>query len=85
MLLSCTCVGIPFNAATYDSFHIMIEAIGQFGPGMKKPSMYDLRVPLLRKEVATITKKRKNTRQSGLKKVVRSCLMGGVIQSCKKI
>ncbi|KAL4586316.1 hypothetical protein LXL04_010952 [Taraxacum kok-saghyz] len=33
--------GIPFNAATYDSFPRMIEAIGQFGPGMQPPSMYD--------------------------------------------
>ena len=69
MLLLCTCVGIPFNAATYDSFHIMIEAIGQFGPGMKKPSMYDLRVPLLRKEVATITKKGRTQDRVGSKRL----------------
>ena len=55
MLLLCTCVGIPFNVATYDSFHIMIEAIGQFGPGMKPPSM--LRVPLLRKKLSPLQKK----------------------------
>ena len=48
--------GIPFHAATYDSFKIMIEAIGQFGPGMKAPSMYELRVPLLNNEVNTIQK-----------------------------
>ncbi|CAH1447076.1 unnamed protein product [Lactuca virosa] len=48
---------IPFNVATYDSFHIMVEAIGQFGPGMNPPSMYELRVPLLKKEVATIQEK----------------------------
>ena len=46
--------GIPFNAATHDSFSIMIEAIGQFGPGMKPPSMYELRVPLLNQEVKTV-------------------------------
>lgn len=46
--------GIPFNAASYDSFHIMIEAIGQFGPGMKPPSMYELRVPLLNNEVKSV-------------------------------
>ena len=45
---------IPFNAATHDSFSIMIEAIGQFGPGMKPPSMYELRVPLLNQEVKTV-------------------------------
>lgn len=30
---------IPFHAANYDSFKVMIEAIGQFGPGMKPPCM----------------------------------------------
>ncbi|XP_024990652.1 uncharacterized protein LOC112524943 [Cynara cardunculus var. scolymus] len=45
---------IPFNAATYDSFSVMIEAIGQFGPGMKPPSMYELRVLLLNQEVKTV-------------------------------
>ncbi|KAI3499848.1 hypothetical protein L1887_35662 [Cichorium endivia] len=49
--------GIPFNAATYDSFHIMVEAIGQFGPGMQPPSMYELRVPLLDQEVETVQNK----------------------------
>lgn len=47
-------VGIPFNAATYDSFQIMIESIGQFGPGLKAPSMYELRVPILNKEVKEV-------------------------------
>ncbi|CAH1453556.1 unnamed protein product [Lactuca virosa] len=51
--------GIPFNAATYDSFNIMVEAIGQFGPVMKPPSMYELRVPLLKKEVEAIKGKMK--------------------------
>ncbi|XP_039044369.1 uncharacterized protein LOC120183815 [Hibiscus syriacus] len=46
--------GIPFNAATYESFQIMIEAIGQFGPGIKAPSMYELRVPILNKEVEEV-------------------------------
>ncbi|KAE8717751.1 hydroxyproline-rich glycoprotein family protein [Hibiscus syriacus] len=32
----------------------MIEAIGQFGPGMKAPSMYELRVPILNKEVEEV-------------------------------
>ncbi|KAF8392528.1 hypothetical protein HHK36_022871 [Tetracentron sinense] len=30
----------------------MVEAIGQFGPGMKAPSYHEVRVPLLKKEVA---------------------------------
>ncbi|KAI3810701.1 hypothetical protein L1987_20323 [Smallanthus sonchifolius] len=43
--------GVPFHAANYDSFQKAIEAVGQFGPGMKAPSMYELRVPLLKDEV----------------------------------
>ena len=43
--------GIPFNAVNYDSFHTMIEAVGQFGPGMKPPSFHEVRVPLLNKEL----------------------------------
>ena len=33
------------------SFHIMCESIGQFGLRLKPPSMYEARVPLLKKEV----------------------------------
>lgn len=43
--------GIPFHTATYDSFKIMLEAVAQFGPGFQAPTMHELRVPLLRKEV----------------------------------
>ncbi|KAJ9544035.1 hypothetical protein OSB04_023742 [Centaurea solstitialis] len=46
--------GIPFHAANYDSFKIVVEAIGQFGPGMQPPSMYELRVPLLKQEVKEV-------------------------------
>ncbi|KAG2299724.1 hypothetical protein Bca52824_036196 [Brassica carinata] len=44
--------GIPFNAVTYDSFKEMKELIGQYGMGFKPPSLHELRVPLLQKEVA---------------------------------
>ncbi|RWR76250.1 hypothetical protein CKAN_00468400 [Cinnamomum micranthum f. kanehirae] len=43
--------GIPFNAVNCDSFGPMIEAIGQYGPGMKPPSYHEVRVPLLKKEI----------------------------------
>ena len=43
--------GIPFHAITLESFDIMCESIGRFGPGYKPPSMYELRVPLLKKQV----------------------------------
>ncbi|GJW21170.1 hypothetical protein Tco_0031792 [Tanacetum coccineum] len=44
-------VGLPSNAASYVSFHIAMEAVAQFSQGFKPPSMYELRVPLLKKEV----------------------------------
>ncbi|CAN7030175.1 unnamed protein product [Brassica rapa subsp. trilocularis] len=44
--------GIPFNAVTYDSFKEMTQFIGQYGMGLKPPSMHELRVPLLQREVA---------------------------------
>ncbi|VVB04140.1 unnamed protein product [Arabis nemorensis] len=43
--------GIPFNAATYDSFREALELVGLYGPGFKPLTMYELRVPLLKKEV----------------------------------
>lgn len=43
--------GIPFNAARLDAFKICVEAIGQYGPGLKPPSYHELRVPLLKKEL----------------------------------
>ena len=46
--------GIPFNAIDHDSFKLFVEAIGQFGPGFKPPSKYQLREPLLKGEVDII-------------------------------
>ncbi|XP_052208194.1 uncharacterized protein LOC127811998 [Diospyros lotus] len=43
--------GIPFNAVTYDSFKVFIEAVGQYGPSVKPPSYHEVRVPLLKQEV----------------------------------
>ena len=42
---------IPFNAVTYPSFQPMVEAIGQYGVGMKGPSIYEVRVTHLKKEL----------------------------------
>ncbi|XP_042012124.1 uncharacterized protein LOC121760536 [Salvia splendens] len=47
--------GIPFNAAKHESFKIAIESVGQYGPGMKPPSYHELRVPLLKKEVESVS------------------------------
>ncbi|KAL6514773.1 hypothetical protein OROGR_020352 [Orobanche gracilis] len=41
--------GIPFNAANSRSYEIMVESIGQFGPGLKPPTYHELRLPLLEK------------------------------------
>ncbi|VVB01792.1 unnamed protein product [Arabis nemorensis] len=43
--------GIPFNCVTYESFDQMLEEIAQYGLGLQPPTMYALRVPLLKKEV----------------------------------
>ncbi|EFH62694.1 hypothetical protein ARALYDRAFT_338073 [Arabidopsis lyrata subsp. lyrata] len=43
--------GLAFNAATLDSFKEMLELVGQYGPGLKPPTMHELRVLLLKKEV----------------------------------
>ncbi|XP_074329778.1 uncharacterized protein LOC141667260 [Apium graveolens] len=48
--------GIPFNAVNYNSFDTAIEAIGQYGSGMKPPTYHEVRVPLLKKEVDTARK-----------------------------
>ncbi|MGV8048615.1 hypothetical protein PJP07_30915, partial [Mycobacterium kansasii] len=35
--------GVAFNAVKSKSFKVMIEAIGQFGPGLKPPSYHEMR------------------------------------------
>ncbi|CAN6868534.1 unnamed protein product [Brassica oleracea] len=46
--------GIPFNAASHDNFMKMTELIGQYRMGLKLPSQYELRYPLLQIEVANV-------------------------------
>ena len=43
--------GIPFHAIQNDSFVRFVEAVGQFGPGYRPPTQYQLREPLLKEEV----------------------------------
>ena len=43
---------IPFNAVTHSSFQPMIEAIGQYDVGMKGPTLHEVRVINLKKELA---------------------------------
>ncbi|XP_062014339.1 uncharacterized protein LOC133730841 [Rosa rugosa] len=42
---------IPFHAIDNDSFKRFVEAVGQFGPGYRPPTQYQLREPLLKEEV----------------------------------
>ena len=43
--------GLPLSTTRLDSFKDMIEAIGRYGAGLKPPSYYEMRVPLLQKEL----------------------------------
>jgi Protein of unknown function (DUF 659) len=42
-------VGIPHNAVTLPNFDLMLEAIGDYGRGLKGPTMYELNGSLLQK------------------------------------
>ncbi|GMP35730.1 hypothetical protein CsSME_00008071 [Camellia sinensis var. sinensis] len=59
--------GIPFNAVNYDNFGPMIDAIGQFGPGLKPPTYYMIRVLYLKKEVNHVNKLMKEHRDDWAK------------------
>ncbi|XP_010549162.1 PREDICTED: uncharacterized protein LOC104820419 [Tarenaya hassleriana] len=43
--------GIPINAVSYPSFGKICESIAQYGPGLKIPTMYELKVSLIGEEV----------------------------------
>ncbi|KAL0302331.1 UNVERIFIED_CONTAM: hypothetical protein Sangu_3106500, partial [Sesamum angustifolium] len=43
--------GLPFNVVYYESLGPTIAAIGQYGPGMKLPSYYEVRAKYLKKEL----------------------------------
>ena len=44
-------VVIPNNAVTYPRFQPMIEAIDQYGVGMKRPTLHEVRITNLKKEL----------------------------------
>ena len=49
--------GFLFNCVNNtDSFGEFIEVVGQYGPGMKRPTYHEVRVPFLRKEVEKTNK-----------------------------
>ncbi|XP_070018249.1 uncharacterized protein [Nicotiana sylvestris] len=45
---------LPFNCVNYKTFDKLIEAVGQYGPGMKLPSYHEVRVTHLKKEVKKV-------------------------------
>ncbi|MFS8020281.1 putative ribonuclease H-like superfamily [Helianthus anomalus] len=47
--------GIPFHAATSPSFTSMLRSVGNFGRGLKPPTMHELRTWILKEEVKTTT------------------------------
>ncbi|XP_019238707.1 PREDICTED: uncharacterized protein LOC109218776 [Nicotiana attenuata] len=48
--------GLPFNCVNYDTFGDFIEAVGQYGPGMKPPTYHEIKGPYLNKEVEETNK-----------------------------
>ncbi|RDX88021.1 hypothetical protein CR513_30439, partial [Mucuna pruriens] len=42
---------ISFNVIRSNSFKLMIEVVGNYGPHLRSPSYHELRVPLLKKEL----------------------------------
>nr|XP_009620514.1 uncharacterized protein LOC104112332 [Nicotiana tomentosiformis] len=49
--------GLLFNCVNYtDTFSAFIEAVGQYGPGIKPPTYHEVRGPYLKKEVAEVNK-----------------------------
>ncbi|XP_078174452.1 uncharacterized protein LOC144568097 [Carex rostrata] len=47
--------GISFNSLTDSAFLRFCEAVGQYGPGYKPPTVYEYRMPLLQRQVAKTT------------------------------
>ncbi|XP_073024252.1 uncharacterized protein [Primulina eburnea] len=52
--------GISFNALDNDSFKQLMEAVGQFGPGFKPPTQYQLKELFLKAKVERTKKLLKN-------------------------
>lgn len=43
--------GVPFHVVNSESFKLMLEAIGDYGPDFTPPTYHEIRGPLLKKEV----------------------------------
>ncbi|XP_042029910.1 uncharacterized protein LOC121776813 [Salvia splendens] len=51
--------GIPLNAINSRSWEIMLEYIGQYGPGYRSPSYHDIRNPLVDRAVERVNETKK--------------------------
>jgi hypothetical protein len=51
--------GLPLNVINSRSFEVMLEAVGQYGPGYVKPSYHEVRVPLLEKAKKSVDELKK--------------------------
>ena len=56
--------GVPFNVINSRSWEIMLESIGQYGPGYRSPIMHDIREPLLERAINKIVELRKKHEES---------------------
>ncbi|XP_066373047.1 uncharacterized protein [Miscanthus floridulus] len=56
--------GIPFDVINSRSWEIMLESIGQYGPGYRSPTMHDIREQLLERVVNRTTELRKEHEES---------------------
>jgi hypothetical protein len=55
---------IPFNVINSRSWEILLESIGQYGPGYRSPSYHEIREPLLERAVKRTTELRKKHEES---------------------
>jgi hypothetical protein len=70
---------IPLNVINSRSWEIMLESIGQYGPGYHSTTYREIREPLLEMAVNRTTELRKNMRKLGKNMVAHSYQMVGLI------
>ncbi|XP_051113152.1 uncharacterized protein LOC127239163 [Andrographis paniculata] len=70
--------GIPFNASKSRSYEIMVEAIGQYGSGLKPTSYHQLREPFL-EDAVNVTHKLKERHMEAWKQYGCSLMSDGWI------
>jgi hypothetical protein len=61
MLLILFMCGLPLNVINSRAFEIMLEAVGQYGPGYGKPSYHDVTAPLLEKAKKSVDEIKKDS------------------------